>query len=84
MSPQGIRPMCMPPQGQTWSQGKAQALASRDRTFKATVYAVYTSLVPKGIYKQDQFQKFFIEWTRKRTIEGRPRAAFSRSKPEFS
>ena len=59
-------------------------LASLDRTSKATVYAMYTLLVPKGIYKQDEFQKFFVEWTRKRTIEGRPRAAFSRSKPEFS
>jgi hypothetical protein len=49
-------------------------LASLDRTFKATVYAMYTLLVPKGIYKQDEFQKFFVEWTRKRTIEeGRAR-----------
>jgi hypothetical protein len=77
MSPQGIRSMCMSAQEQTWSYERPMRLASRGRIFKATVYAMYTGLVPKGIYKQGEFQKFFVEWTRKRTIEEGPRAALA-------
>jgi hypothetical protein len=58
-------------------------LASRDRTFHATVYATYTWLVPKGIYKQDEFRKFFVEWTRKEPSNKAARGV-SRSRPEFS
>jgi len=44
-----------------------QALDSltRDQRFKATVYAMNTLLIDKGIYTHDEFQKFFVEWALK-------------------
>jgi len=47
------------------SYEKAMLLASRDEAFKATVYAMNTLLVHKGIYTQDEFQKVFVEWVEK-------------------
>jgi hypothetical protein len=44
---------------------EALALASRDEGFKATVYAVNTLLIHKGIYTQDEFQALFVEWVEK-------------------
>lgn len=39
--------------------------ASRDEAFKATVYAMNTLLIHKGIYSQIEFQDLFVEWVRK-------------------
>ena len=47
------------------SYEKAMLLASRDEAFKATVYAMNTLLVHKGVYTQVEFQKFFVEWVKK-------------------
>jgi hypothetical protein len=47
------------------SYEEAMGLASRDEAFKATVYAMNTLLVHKGIYAQDEFQKVFVEWVEK-------------------
>jgi hypothetical protein len=44
---------------------EALAMASRDEGFKATVYAMNTLLIHKGIYTQDEFQKLFVEWVEK-------------------
>jgi len=44
---------------------EALALASRDEGFKATVYAMNTLLIHKGIYTQDEFQALFVEWVEK-------------------
>ena len=38
---------------------------SRDESFKATVYAMNTLLIHKGIYTQEEFQDLFTEWVRK-------------------
>jgi hypothetical protein len=35
-------------------------LASRDKAFKATICAMNTWLVHKGIYTQDEFQKAWL------------------------
>jgi hypothetical protein len=35
---------------------------SRDDRFKATIYAMNSLLIHKGIYTQLEFQKLFIEW----------------------
>jgi len=35
---------------------------SRDDRFKATVYAMNTLLIHKGIYTQEEFQQLFVEW----------------------
>ncbi|MFZ0772328.1 MAG: hypothetical protein WCA49_25250 [Candidatus Sulfotelmatobacter sp.] len=40
---------------------KALALASRDDGFKATVYAMSTLLIHKGVYTQEEFQALFVE-----------------------
>lgn len=44
---------------------EALDLATRDEGFKATVYAMNTLLIHKGIYTQDEFQALFIEWIEK-------------------
>jgi hypothetical protein len=41
---------------------EALAAASRDEGFKATVYAINTLLIQKGVYTQEEFQSFFVEW----------------------
>jgi len=38
---------------------------SRDDRFKATVYAMNTLLIHKGIYTQKEFQELFVEWASK-------------------
>ena len=44
---------------------EALAVASRDEDFKATVYAMNTLLIRKGVYTQEEFQLFFVEWVEK-------------------
>ena len=44
---------------------EALALASRDDGFKATVYAMNTLLIAKGLYTQAEFQALFVEWVEK-------------------
>jgi hypothetical protein len=44
---------------------EALALASRDDGFKATVYAMNTLLIHKGIYTHEEFQALFVEWVEK-------------------
>jgi len=44
---------------------EALALASRDEGFRATVYAMNTLLIHKGIYSQEEFQALFVEWVEK-------------------
>jgi hypothetical protein len=44
---------------------EALAAASRDEGFKATVYAMNTLLIRKGVYTQQEFQSFFVEWVEK-------------------
>jgi hypothetical protein len=41
---------------------EALAMASRDEGFKATVYAINTLLIHKGVYTQEEFQALFVEW----------------------
>jgi len=47
------------------SYEEAMRLASRDEAFKATIYAMNTLLIHKGIYTQGEFQELFAEWVRK-------------------
>lgn len=44
---------------------EAMLLASRDEGFKATVYAMNTLLIHKGIYTQNEFRALFVEWVEK-------------------
>jgi hypothetical protein len=44
---------------------EALQLASRDEGFKASVYAMNTLLIHKGIYTQEEFQTLFVEWVEK-------------------
>ena len=44
---------------------EALNLATRDDGFKATVYAMNTLLIHKGVYTQEEFQKLFVEWVKK-------------------
>jgi predicted transporter len=51
--------------GDAMSFEEALSLASRDESFKATVYAMNTLLIGKGIYTQEEFEALFVEWVRK-------------------
>lgn len=66
------------------SYEEAMRLASRDESFKATVYAMNTLLIHKGIYTQSEFQQLFVEWLKKEESKkarvqkvSRPEAAFA-------
>jgi hypothetical protein len=63
---------------------EAMGLASRDDAFKATVYAMNTLLIHRGIYTQEEFQQLFVEWLKKEELKksrskdiSRPEAAFA-------
>ena len=47
------------------SYEEALKAASRDERFMATVYAMNTLLIHKGIYTHEEFQQLFTEWVRK-------------------
>jgi hypothetical protein len=47
------------------SYDEAMQLVSRDEAFKATVYAMNTLLIHRGIYTQGEFQQLCIEWVKK-------------------
>ena len=43
----------------------ALKVASRDERFMATVYAMNTLSIQKGIYTTEEFESIFIEWMNK-------------------
>ena len=47
------------------SSDKAIKIVSRDEAFKATVYAMNSLLIDKGIYTQNELQNLFVEWVKK-------------------
>jgi uncharacterized protein YprB with RNaseH-like and TPR domain len=53
---------------------EALQASTRDEGFKATIYAMNSLLIQKGIYTQEEFQQLFIEWVEK---EQRKRASAS-------
>ena len=44
---------------------EAIEVASRDEGFKASVYAMNALLIQKGVYTQEEFRAFFVEWIEK-------------------
>jgi len=44
---------------------EALKIANRDERFMATVYAMNTLLIHKGIYTTEEFESIFIEWVNK-------------------
>ena len=48
-------------------RGKAADHLSRDDRFRATVYAMNTLLMHKGIYTQKEFRQLFFEWVSKQS-----------------
>ncbi len=63
---------------------EALALASRDEGFKATVYAMNTLLIHKGIYTQEEFQALFVEWVEKEQRRKAPASRHVESSSAFS
>ena len=54
---------------------------SRDDSFRATVYAMNTLLIHKGIYTQQEFRTLFVEWVEKENKKKRARdGSIERSK----
>jgi len=47
------------------SYEEAVERASRDDAFKATVYAMNTLLIHKGIYTANEYRQLFVEWVEK-------------------
>ena len=44
---------------------KALEFLSRDDRFKATIYAMNSLLIHKGIYTREEFEHLFVEWATK-------------------
>jgi hypothetical protein len=44
---------------------QALELASREDGFRASVYAMNTLLIAKGIYSREEFEALFVEWVAK-------------------
>jgi hypothetical protein len=44
---------------------EAIQLASREERFMATVYAMNTLLIEKGVYSKAEFEARFVEWMKK-------------------
>jgi hypothetical protein len=63
---------------------EALAAASRDEGFKATVYAMNSLLIHKGIYTQEEFQTLFIEWVEKEQRRKAPAVRSSETSSAFS
>jgi hypothetical protein len=63
---------------------EALALASRDEGFKATVYAMNTLLIHKGIYTQEEFQGLFAEWVEKEQKRKAPEPKQAHSSSAYS
>jgi hypothetical protein len=63
---------------------EALAVASRDEGFKATVYAMNTLLIHKGIYTQEEFQTLFVEWVEKEQRRKEPSARRSEASRAYS
>ncbi len=42
---------------------EAVAVLSRDERFRATIYAMNSLLIQKGVYSQQEFERMFMEWT---------------------
>ena len=63
---------------------EALALASRDEDFKATVYAMNTLLIHKGIYTQEEFQALFVEWVEKEQRRKAPEVRRTETSNAFS
>jgi hypothetical protein len=47
------------------SYDEAIELASREDRFMATIYAMNTLLIHKGIYTRGEFEQLFVEWMNK-------------------
>ena len=44
---------------------KALEFLSREDRFKATIYAMNSLLIHKGVYTRDEFEQLFVEWASK-------------------
>jgi len=63
--------------GNDMSFDEAIELASRDERFMATVYAMNTLLIHKGIYTQLEFEQLFVAWMGKEQCKKTLRQATS-------
>jgi hypothetical protein len=63
---------------------EALALASRDEGFKATVYAMNTLLIHKGVYTQEEFRALFVEWVEKEQKRKSPASMRTRASSALS
>jgi hypothetical protein len=61
-----------PEKGSTMSFEEALEISSRDEGFKATIYAINTLLIHKGIYTREEFQTLFVEWVAKEQQKNTP------------
>lgn len=59
---------------------EALRAASRDERFMATVYAMNTLLMHKGVYTAEEFEASFVEWVKRdQKKKSRPVASYERS-----
>jgi hypothetical protein len=72
-----LEEMCM-------SFEEALAMASRDEGFKATVYAMNSLLIHKGIYTQVEFEALFVEWVEKEQRRKAPESRCAQTSSAYS
>jgi hypothetical protein len=58
-------------QGAAMSFQESLEVLTRDERFKATVYAMNTLLIQKGVYSAAEFEGRFVEWAEKQRTEKR-------------
>jgi hypothetical protein len=63
---------------------EALLLASREEGFKASVYAMNTLLIQKGIYTQTEFQALFVEWVEKEQRRKMPETGRAQASSVYS
>jgi len=56
---------CAPERCRPMSFQEALETLSRDERFKATVYAMNSLLIQKGVYAPEEFEQMFKEWAEK-------------------
>jgi hypothetical protein len=63
---------------------EAISMASRDERFMATVYAMNTLLIDKGVYTKAEFEQLFVESIRKDQRKGTTTKSANAAASRFS
>jgi hypothetical protein len=60
---------------------EALRVATRDDRFRATVYAMNTILIQKGVYTKEEYRTLFVEWIQKQEQNADTRGSLPEAVP---